>query len=93
MTDKSVASLQTEVNRLRTELDSASQDSGEPIYVGEYLLKRLEQLGVTVCNPFRHLRTNSDLRAQQMFGVPGDFNLGFLDLVEDYPTIEWVGNW
>lgn len=28
-----------------------------------------------------------------MFGVPGDFNLGFLDLVEDHPTIDWVGNW
>ncbi|KAF8635899.1 hypothetical protein AX15_000078 [Amanita polypyramis BW_CC] len=27
-----------------------------------------------------------------MFGVPGDFNLGFLDLVEDHPTIKWVGN-
>ncbi|KAJ7690440.1 pyruvate decarboxylase THI3 [Mycena olivaceomarginata] len=28
----------------------------------------------------------------QMFGVPGDYNLGFLDLVEDYPAIDWVGN-
>jgi TPP-dependent 2-oxoacid decarboxylase len=44
-----------------------------------------------------------------MFGVPGDFNLEFLvsvarglltwtdkdiqDLVEDHPTIDWVGNW
>ncbi|KAF8908910.1 thiamine diphosphate-binding protein [Gymnopilus junonius] len=27
-----------------------------------------------------------------MFGVPGDFNLGFLDLVEDHPRIDWVGN-
>lgn len=27
-----------------------------------------------------------------MFGVPGDFNLGFLDLVEDFPSIDWVGN-
>lgn len=28
-----------------------------------------------------------------MFGVPGDFNLGFLDYVEDHPKIEWAGNW
>ncbi|KAF8911210.1 thiamine diphosphate-binding protein [Mucidula mucida] len=27
-----------------------------------------------------------------MFGVPGDFNLGFLDLVEDDPNMDWVGN-
>ncbi|PPR06780.1 hypothetical protein CVT24_011280 [Panaeolus cyanescens] len=27
-----------------------------------------------------------------MFGLPGDFNLGFLDYVEDHPKINWVGN-
>ncbi|KNZ80941.1 Pyruvate decarboxylase [Termitomyces sp. J132] len=48
---------------------------GHDITVGDYLLTRLEQLGVT-----------------HMFGVPGDYNLGFLDLVEDHPAIEWVGN-
>ncbi|KAH9080651.1 pyruvate decarboxylase [Lactarius deliciosus] len=34
----------------------------------------------------------SQLGVQSLFGVPGDFNLGFLDLVEDHPNIEWVGN-
>ncbi|KAH9971927.1 pyruvate decarboxylase [Lactifluus volemus] len=34
----------------------------------------------------------SQLGAQSLFGVPGDFNLGFLDLVEDHPKINWVGN-
>ncbi|KAF9073846.1 pyruvate decarboxylase [Rhodocollybia butyracea] len=33
-----------------------------------------------------------ELGAKSLFGVPGDFNLAFLDLVEDYPGIEWVGN-
>jgi len=28
----------------------------------------------------------------EMFGLPGDFNLGWLDLVDDHPSIEWVGN-
>jgi len=28
-----------------------------------------------------------------MFGLPGDFNLGFLDLIEDHHSIDWVGNW
>lgn len=42
--------------------------------IGEYLIKRLKQLGV------KHL-----------FGVPGDFNLKFLDLVEDDEGIEWIG--
>ncbi|EJC98857.1 pyruvate decarboxylase [Fomitiporia mediterranea MF3/22] len=69
-----------EVTRLKQEVSSLQQavqgsNAGEPIYVGDYLLARLEQLGVT-----------------QMFGVPGDFNLGFLDLVEDNKNIEWVGN-
>ncbi|KAK4050117.1 hypothetical protein OIV83_003688 [Microbotryomycetes sp. JL201] len=27
----------------------------------------------------------------KMFGVPGDFNLAFLDLVEDHDRMEWVG--
>ncbi|KAK0464686.1 thiamine diphosphate-binding protein [Desarmillaria tabescens] len=34
----------------------------------------------------------AQLGVTSMFGLPGDFNLGFLDLVEDHPTIDWVGN-
>ncbi|KAI0259828.1 pyruvate decarboxylase [Gloeopeniophorella convolvens] len=34
----------------------------------------------------------SQLGVESLFGVPGDFNLGFLDLVEDHPKIGWVGN-
>ncbi|KZT42636.1 pyruvate decarboxylase [Sistotremastrum suecicum HHB10207 ss-3] len=34
----------------------------------------------------------SQLGVKSMFGLPGDFNLGFLDLVEDHESIEWVGN-
>lgn len=29
---------------------------------------------------------------KQMFGVPGDYILGFLDLVENDKNIEWIGN-
>ncbi|WP_104639066.1 alpha-keto acid decarboxylase family protein [Helicobacter bizzozeronii] len=29
---------------------------------------------------------------QHLFGVPGDYNLAFLDLIEDDPHIQWVGN-
>ncbi|WWC86880.1 uncharacterized protein L201_001759 [Kwoniella dendrophila CBS 6074] len=29
---------------------------------------------------------------KQIFGVPGDFNLGELDYIENDPDIEWVGN-
>ena len=25
-------------------------------------------------------------------GVPGDYNMGFLDLIEDHPSLQWVGN-
>lgn len=45
------------------------------ITVGDYLLKRLKQIGIN-----------------HIFGVPGDYNLGFLDQVEDYDGINWVGN-
>ncbi|KAI0770183.1 pyruvate decarboxylase [Fomes fomentarius] len=80
MTTQAVASLQSEVNRLRHELQTlkAGNEStlaAETLYVGQYLVERLVQLGVT-----------------KMFGVPGDFNLGFLDFVEDHPKIDWVGN-
>lgn len=43
--------------------------------IGEYLLKRLRDYGVT-----------------EIFGVPGDYNLGLLDVVTAYPHITWVGN-
>ncbi|KAF8610675.1 pyruvate decarboxylase [Ceratobasidium sp. AG-I] len=29
---------------------------------------------------------------RQIFGVPGDFNLEFLDYIEDDDTLQWVGN-
>ncbi len=48
----------------------------DPAYtVGDYLLDRLAELGVS-----------------EIFGVPGDYNLEFLDHVVAHPTIRWVGN-
>ncbi|KAF8073823.1 thiamine diphosphate-binding protein [Lyophyllum atratum] len=76
MATQTSAALKAEISRLQLELQNLKTQSGtKEITVGDYLLKRLEQLGVTC-----------------MFGVPGDFNLGFLDLVEDHPTIKWVGD-
>jgi len=50
--------------------------ASEPPYtVGDYLLDRLAELGVT-----------------EVFGVPGDFNLEFLDHVLAHNKIRWVGN-
>jgi TPP-dependent 2-oxoacid decarboxylase len=43
--------------------------------VGDYLLDRLAELGVT-----------------EVFGVPGDFTLEFLDHVVAHKKIRWVGN-
>lgn len=53
MTSQAVASLQAEVNRLRHELqtlkvDSHSTIAGDTMFVGQYLVERLVQLGVTV---------------------------------------------
>ncbi|CDO69055.1 hypothetical protein BN946_scf184992.g4 [Trametes cinnabarina] len=80
MSSQAVASLQAEVARLRHELqtlkvENQSSIADETMFVGQYLVERLVQLGVT-----------------KMFGVPGDFNLGFLDFVEDHPKIDWVGD-
>ncbi len=47
----------------------------DPLYtVGDYLLDRLAELGVT-----------------EVFGVPGDYNLAFLDHIVAHPAIRWVG--
>ncbi|CAM2954879.1 alpha-keto acid decarboxylase family protein [Mycobacterium intermedium] len=43
--------------------------------VGDYLLDRLAELGVS-----------------EIFGVPGDYNLEFLDHIVAHPTIRWVGS-
>lgn len=53
MTTQAVASLQSEVNRLRHELQTLktgneSTLAAETLYVGQYLVERLVQLGVTV---------------------------------------------
>lgn len=74
MSDQTVASLQSQVAHLQSQVYSLKH-GGEQITISNYLLTRLQQLGV-----------------KHMFGVPGDFNLRFLDYVEDFPTIEWVGN-
>ncbi|CRZ18789.1 alpha-keto acid decarboxylase family protein [Mycolicibacterium neworleansense] len=48
---------------------------GENLYtVGDYLLDRLAELGVT-----------------EVFGVPGDYQLEFLDHILAHPTLRWVG--
>jgi pyruvate decarboxylase len=45
------------------------------------------------CATIRALpRHVTDALVKHIFGVPGDFNLGFLDCVEDHPKIEWAGN-
>ncbi|KAH9814831.1 thiamine diphosphate-binding protein [Melampsora americana] len=33
----------------------------------------------------------AQLGVKQVYGVPGDYNLGFLDLIEDHPDLDWVG--
>jgi indolepyruvate decarboxylase len=43
--------------------------------VGDYLLDRLAELGIS-----------------EVFGVPGDYNLEFLDHIVAHPDLRWVGN-
>ena len=49
MASQSTAALEAEIHRLQHELNTLKQDQGsETITVGNYLLARLEQLGVKV---------------------------------------------
>ncbi|WP_077079280.1 alpha-keto acid decarboxylase family protein [Mycobacterium numidiamassiliense] len=53
----------------------AGSGPADPIYtVGDYLLDRLAELGVS-----------------EIFGVPGDYNLAFLDHIVAHRAIRWVG--
>jgi TPP-dependent 2-oxoacid decarboxylase len=58
---------------MTTDAGSDPADSGYTI--GDYLLDRLAELGVS-----------------EIFGVPGDYNLEFLDHIVAHPSIRWVGN-
>ncbi|KAJ7742605.1 thiamine diphosphate-binding protein [Mycena metata] len=71
-----VSPLQAEANRLRLELQTLQAENAAE--------------PIEIGNYL--LARLEQLKVTKMFGVPGDFNLGFLDLVEDYPTIDWVGN-
>jgi len=42
--------------------------------IGEFLLRRLSELGITA-----------------VFGVPGDYNMSFLEQLEERPDISWIG--
>lgn len=58
------------------ESSTSESTTAEHTYtIGDYLLDRLAELGVT-----------------ELFGVPGDFNLHFLDHVVDHPTVRWIGS-
>lgn len=34
----------------------------------------------------------AELGCTEIFGVPGDFNMGLLDVIDDHPRLRWVGN-
>ncbi|MET0702571.1 MAG: alpha-keto acid decarboxylase family protein [Mycobacterium sp.] len=57
-----------------TAIDAGSDPTESPYTVGDYLLDRLAELGVT-----------------EVFGVPGDYNLEFLDHIVAHEQVRWVG--
>ncbi|KAJ7766357.1 thiamine diphosphate-binding protein [Mycena maculata] len=72
----SIETLQAEVNRLRLQLETLQAKNASE--------------PIEIGNYL--LARLAQLKVTKMFGVPGDFNLSFLDLVEDHPTVDWVGN-
>ncbi|EAU86242.1 pyruvate decarboxylase [Coprinopsis cinerea okayama7 len=75
-TGSNIESLQAEISRLRMEMQALHTKQGAD----------------TVRIGDYLLTRLAQLGVRHMFGVPGDFNLGFLDLVEDHRLMEWVGN-
>ncbi|KAL0960713.1 hypothetical protein HGRIS_005739 [Hohenbuehelia grisea] len=75
-TQGSENALRAEVDRLKLEVQALKKEEGS-----QQIL-----LGEYLLARLEQLDVSS------MFGVPGDFNLGFLDIVEENPNIEWIGN-
>ena len=72
-TERTVVLVTGAATDTTTDAGSGSNDS---VYtVGDYLLDRLAELGVS-----------------EIFGVPGDYNLEFLDHIITHPAIRWVGS-
>ncbi|TRM60352.1 thiamine diphosphate-binding protein [Schizophyllum amplum] len=76
MAEQTVASTRAQMDRLQLELQDLKHAQGVE--------------DITVGDYL--LARLDQLQITNMFGLPGDFNLGFLDLVEDHPNIHWVGN-
>ncbi|EMD33924.1 hypothetical protein CERSUDRAFT_107720 [Gelatoporia subvermispora B] len=77
---QAVASLQAEINKLKHELQTLKVDDHVP-GMGDMI-----EIGSYI------MERLVQLGCTKMFGVPGDFNLGFLDYIEDHPLIDWVGS-
>lgn len=77
--DTAARQLQAEVNRLQHELQTLKV---------QYLNEDDELITISEYI----LKRLEQLNVTSIFGVPGDFNMPFLDFIEDHPTIEWIGN-
>ncbi|PPQ68333.1 hypothetical protein CVT24_004814 [Panaeolus cyanescens] len=76
MADISTTTLKAEVDRLHLEIQALQSKTGSERITVGKYL--LERL--------------AQMGVTHIFGLPGDFNLTFLDLIEDHPKIQWVGN-
>jgi hypothetical protein len=52
MTNQTTNALVAEIDRLKLHIDHLTHDAGRPanMYVGQYLLERLKQIGIKVCS-------------------------------------------
>jgi hypothetical protein len=42
--------------------------------------------------PSNPIVIHTQIAIKQIFGLPGDFNLAFLDYIDKDSTLQWVGN-
>ena len=60
------------------------------IAIGQYLLAISVLLSRLLTRNELRLERLKQLEVTAIFGVPGDFTLSFLDVVEDTPGLEWL---
>ncbi|KAG2145865.1 thiamine diphosphate-binding protein [Suillus clintonianus] len=77
--DTAARQLEAEVNRLHHELQTLKVQYQSD---DDELITISEYI----------LKRLEQLNVTSIFGVPGDFNMPFLDFIEDHPTIKWIGN-
>ncbi|MDI5405236.1 thiamine pyrophosphate-binding protein, partial [Salmonella enterica subsp. enterica serovar Lubbock] len=68
-----------------------NRNTGLAISDSEHISQSMRDILLTPVGSRVMRREYGSLLSAHLFGVPGDYNLQFLDHVIDHPTLRWVG--